>query len=159
MITRYYQQTACLVLLEGWMQRGVISSEAASEMTPEDTTPQQWHCFHYRAGIQVKADSRYWYSQGRNSSVHKFQEIHKFQECPQTPLLSTDTSSVHHPGSSHLPHAVLSAWVTLTLFDLWTAANMGHDSRVDTALHTYCTLHCTAHYTLHCTAHPLHTAH
>ena len=45
--------------LEGLLQRGVVSSEAASELTPEETTTQQQHHFRYSTGTRVNTDSRY----------------------------------------------------------------------------------------------------
>ena len=44
------------------MQLGVISSEAASELTPEEQ-----HCLCYSAGMQLKTDFQYWYLQCCNT--------------------------------------------------------------------------------------------
>ena len=33
--------TDCVPILEGWLRRGVVSSEATRKLTPKDTTPQQ----------------------------------------------------------------------------------------------------------------------
>ena len=36
--------TDCVSSLEDWLRRGIVSLEAASVLTPGETTPQKWHC-------------------------------------------------------------------------------------------------------------------
>ena len=46
--------TDCVSSLESWLWHGVVSSKAARELTPKETTPKQRHWLCYNAGIWVK---------------------------------------------------------------------------------------------------------